>query len=34
MYEEILQDIDYIEKNLEIIKDYRNNYDYYWDNIE
>lgn len=31
--EETLQDIDYIEKNLETIKDYRDNYDYYWDMI-
>lgn len=33
MYEEIMQDIDYIEKNLEIIEDYRKYYDYYWDMI-
>lgn len=32
-YEEILQDIDYIEENLETIKDYRKYYDYYWDII-
>lgn len=33
VYEEIMQDIDYIEENLETIKDYRDNYDYYWDMI-
>lgn len=31
MYEEILQDMDYIERELEIIEDYRKYYDYYWD---
>lgn len=34
LYEGIMQDIDYIEKNLEVIKDYKKNYDYYWDEIE
>jgi len=31
--ENVLQDIDYIEKNLETIEDYRKYYDYYWDMI-
>ena len=30
-YEEILYDIEYCEKNLEVINDYYENYDYYWD---
>ena len=32
-YEEILYDIEYCEKELEVIKDYYDNYDYYWDMI-
>ena len=31
MYEEILYDIEYCEKDLEVINDYYDNYDYYWD---
>ena len=33
MYEEILYDINYIERELEVIEDYRKYYDYYWDMI-
>lgn len=30
-YEEILYDIEYCEKCLDIIAEYYENYDYYWD---
>lgn len=33
VYEELIYNIDYIEKNLEIIEDYKDNYNYYWDMI-
>jgi hypothetical protein len=34
LYISILEDIDLIEKNLGVIEDYQDNYDYYCDNLE
>jgi hypothetical protein len=34
LYISILEDIDLIEKNIRVIEDYQDNYDYYWDNLE